>query len=650
MEQNYNSNTFLMEIDGISYNIYLPGKGQDYIQKKIYEEKIPYEYDMLKDMINRAKKDTIIVDVGSNIGNHSLFLAANGFDVYAFEANSLVFDIMSVSIKINKFKNIKAFNFGLSDKVGKAKIDNFNKSNLGAQSLKIGEGEIELKPLDTIKFHKKISIIKIDVEGMEINVLKGAKNIINNNRPLLYIEAISLVEFKKLNNVLEELGYIQWDTFNATPTHLFYPKESFNEKDILSNFIYKNTFETYRMTQQLNYSKKNVSDISKILNISSEKQISLEEELKKHEIQKEQWSKKEIEQSKEIIQLQNKKDSLEEELKKHEIQKEQEKINYTNMQEKYKNQQQTEEVLLSENQLLKNQRNKFKTNFEGMDTRNKRLNFELEQKKIEIENLKNTLSFKWGNRLIRSTKSFSTFVTLPYGFYKDYKIFKKIKNNKLKNLNPKIIKTEKITNLLHSQKLKKLKVAAIMDEFTYNSFKYECDLFQITPENWQNELSVFKPELVFIESAWKGKNDLWVTKISNCTTELVELVQWCHDNNINTIFWNKEDPVHFDTFTPVAKIVDCIFTTDIDCIPRYKDKIGHNNVYFLPFAAQPAIHNPIELFERKDAFNFAGSYYLGYPERQRDFASLTDAIKKFKPIEIYDRNFDNPHPHYTFPD
>jgi len=638
-----------MEVDEVFYNIYLPGKNQDYIQKKIYEEKIPYEYDMLKDIINRAKKDTIIVDIGSNIGNHSLFLAANGFDVYSFEANPLVFDIMSVSIRINKFDRIKSFNFGLSDKVGKAKIDNFNESNLGGQSLKIGEGEIELKPLDAIKFHKKISVMKIDVEGMEINVLEGAKNTINNNRPLLYIEAMNINEYKKLNNILEELGYVYWDTFNATPTHLFYPKESLSEKDILSNSIYNNISETYRMTQQLNYSKKNSNDISKLLDIISKKMTLLEEELQKLESQKEQWQDTEAEQNKEIIQLQNQKARLESELQQYEEQMEKQKINYISMQERYKNKLQKEETLLSENKSLKNKTNKYKTNFEGIDFRNKRLNFQIEQKENEIENLKNTLSFRWGSRLVKSTKSFNTLLTLPYGLYRDYQSFKKYRKQKTKNTQPVVSKTVKIKQEIKTD-LKNLKVAAIMDEFTYNSFKYECELLQITPDNWKTELTAFKPDLVFIESAWKGKDDLWATKISNCSQELVEMIQWCHDNHVQTMFWNKEDPVHFETFVPVAKMVDYVFTTDIDCVPRYKEKVGHDNVQFLPFAAQPAVHNPIELFKRKDAFNFAGSYYLRYPERQRDFASLIDAIKKFKPVEIYDRNFDNPHPHYTFPD
>lgn len=195
-----------------------------------------------------------------------------------------------------------------------------------------------------------------------------------------------------------------------------------------------------------------------------------------------------------------------------------------------------------------------------------------------------------------------------------------------------------------------LRVAGVMDEFTYHSYAPECDLLQLHPGQWQQQLAEFKPDLLFIESAWKGLDDLWQTKISNAAPEILSAIKWCRDNKIPTLFWNKEDPVHFGTFIPVASQVDHVFTTDIDCIPKYKHFVGHDRVYLLPFAAQPLMHNPIEIYQRKDAVNFAGSYYLRYPERQRDFSALIESVKQFKPIDIYDRNFDNPHPHYTFPD
>lgn len=188
-----------------------------------------------------------------------------------------------------------------------------------------------------------------------------------------------------------------------------------------------------------------------------------------------------------------------------------------------------------------------------------------------------------------------------------------------------------------------------MDEFTFSSYSPEADVLQINPENIELQLSDFCPDLIFIESAWQGVNGLWKTKVSNNASEVQSIIKWARKNHIPSMFWNKEDPVHYETFKAIAKQVDYVFTTDVDCIPKYKQDLGHERVFVLPFAAQPKFHNPIELFERKDAFNFAGSYYLKYPQRQRDFAALIDAVKDHKPVEIYDRNFNNPHPHYTFP-
>lgn len=196
----------------------------------------------------------------------------------------------------------------------------------------------------------------------------------------------------------------------------------------------------------------------------------------------------------------------------------------------------------------------------------------------------------------------------------------------------------------------KLRIACIMDEFTYFCFSPEATLLQLTPENWLEEVSEFKPDILFIESAWQGKESLWKAKVSQNSSEVGSLIKYCHMHSIKTLFWNKEDPVHFGTFIEVAKQVDVVFTTDIDCIGRYKAQVGHDHVYLLPFAAQPQVHNPIEKYQRKDAFNFAGSFYLKYPERQRDFVNLTDVAIKFKNLEIYDRNYNKPHPHYTFPE
>ncbi|MBX9867014.1 MAG: FkbM family methyltransferase [Burkholderiales bacterium] len=197
--------------------------------------------------------------------------------------------------------------------------------------------------------------------------------------------------------------------------------------------------------------------------------------------------------------------------------------------------------------------------------------------------------------------------------------------------------------------LKSLRIACIMDDFSFTSFKHECDLLQISPANWFNELNEFNPQLLFIESAWRGKDGLWDKKVGHISDEIKAILSYCKERSIPTIFWNKEDPVHFETFINLATLFDYIFTTDIDCVSRYKQKLKHNHVYFLPFACQPQINNPIEKYNRKDAFCFAGAYYVRYPERTTNLADFVFNLNKFRPFDIYDRNYYSDDINYKFP-
>lgn len=197
--------------------------------------------------------------------------------------------------------------------------------------------------------------------------------------------------------------------------------------------------------------------------------------------------------------------------------------------------------------------------------------------------------------------------------------------------------------------LQTIKVACVMDEFTFHSYDPECDLKQLTPSYAIEELESFDPDILFIESAWRGKDELWNRKIGSLSSELKAVLQWCNTQKVPTAFWNKEDPVHFETFLTTAQEFDYVFTTDIDCIARYKEALGHDRVFLLPFACQPKTHNPFELYPRKDAFCFAGAYYVRYPERTRDLENYISELPKLKPLEIFDRNYGKNDENYQFP-
>ncbi|WP_252180280.1 glycosyltransferase [Endozoicomonas sp. 4G] len=295
------------------------------------------------------------------------------------------------------------------------------------------------------------------------------------------------------------------------------------------------------------------------------------------------------------------------------------------------------------------------------------LNEQLLQQKQNILKVKNHISYLLGNALVNSTKSWRNLVSLPgklFGIRQDAKTRREFMEERAllnqQRLLPMLSKPDDMESLKRelqdlpavseASKLQSLKIACIMDTFTYESYAPEAVLLQLTPDNWKKELKSFQPEILFIESAWRGKHDLWGSKVGHTSQELVSIVEWCKNHNVITLFWNKEDPIHFETFLNTAKLFDYIFTTDIDCISHYKKALGHNQVYFLPFAAQPTINNPIEKYQRQDKFCFAGAYYVKYPERTKDLNNFVLSLPEYRDIDIYDRNFGKNDPNYMFPE
>jgi len=266
---------------------------------------------------------------------------------------------------------------------------------------------------------------------------------------------------------------------------------------------------------------------------------------------------------------------------------------------------------------------------------------------------RNMISFQLGHALLQAGKSWQGFRTLPGRLLEISRDAKKRREGKapVEVIPASVPLAPTVTRKAFSAAtLKSLKIACVMDDFTYAAFADEAVLSQLTPTYWREELETFIPDLLFIESAWRGKDETWGNKIGHRSSELVSIVEWCRQRKIPTVFWNKEDPVHFETFLNTAALFDHVFTTDIDCIGRYKAALGHQNVWLLPFACPAKRFNPIETHQRKEAFSFAGAYYARYPERNRDLESFISALSEKRKIEIYDRNYGKDDPRYQFPE
>jgi FkbM family methyltransferase len=218
---------FTLKSTGGEYKIFLPASQIDHIQKIIVSTKEPYEPEMLKDIGSRLKPGDLYLDIGANIGNHTLYVASLQCKVISFEPNSNLADVLKRSVAVNGYEDrVTVNNFGLGKNEGRASFAFENKSNTGMQNLvENRDGSIEIRTLDSLTFPQKIAVMKIDVEQMEMDVLLGGEKVLRAHRPIIYVESQG-VDFLRVTEFLGRLNYSYWDTFNATPTHLFFPLEN----------------------------------------------------------------------------------------------------------------------------------------------------------------------------------------------------------------------------------------------------------------------------------------------------------------------------------------------------------------------------------------------------------------------------------------
>ena len=137
-----------------------------------------------------------ILDIGANIGNHSLFFAKflNCEMVYSFEPFPRNVSVLKQNL-LNFTQKSKIYEIALSDKEGTMPLYNSQAGNFGGFSLHnysngasfMVNPSINVITLDSLNLNN-ISMIKIDVENHENEVLEGAKQTILRNKPIIFIE------------------------------------------------------------------------------------------------------------------------------------------------------------------------------------------------------------------------------------------------------------------------------------------------------------------------------------------------------------------------------------------------------------------------------------------------------------------------------
>jgi FkbM family methyltransferase len=179
-----------------------------------------YERELLQGMCTLVKdKKGIALDIGANIGNHSLFFSKYFDAVISFEPVPNNCLLLKANLFLNQTQNITLIEKALSNTNTKMGIDKGNSRNTNNTISELSKKDEDAtnqimidvavgdELIEALNLKQRINLIKIDVEGHEPFVVEGLRKIISANQPIVYWEAFNKEEAEKTKVLLMEMGY-----------------------------------------------------------------------------------------------------------------------------------------------------------------------------------------------------------------------------------------------------------------------------------------------------------------------------------------------------------------------------------------------------------------------------------------------------------
>ena len=182
-------------------------------------------------------RDTYVLEIGANIGAHTVGLASMCKFLDAVEPQPQIFQNLVTNVFLNSLQNVGLHNIGIGMEQSfmfVPQTDYNAEGNFGGISLVNTPDEpvcamVDILPMDSFRDSKygKDVFVKIDVEGMELEVLKSGTKFIKNHRPVMYIENDRPEKSKDLIQFLRDMSYdLYWDT-----PKLYNPNNFFGKRE-----------------------------------------------------------------------------------------------------------------------------------------------------------------------------------------------------------------------------------------------------------------------------------------------------------------------------------------------------------------------------------------------------------------------------------
>lgn len=216
------------ESHGKLFNFFVENK-LDLIQKHHLSGCL-YEKEELSLMSKYLLPNSVVYDIGANVGNHAIFFATvlASKKVICFEANPITAQLLQININLNSLNgviNTEYLGIGLGDALGLCEITYPQVNNIGASQLSksvngITDSDLStvIMPLDRLNIKDLPNFIKIDVEGMEVQVLNGMSNIIAMTHPTMFIE-VDNKNRDAFNEWIAKYHYEIMDSYKRYPSN-----------------------------------------------------------------------------------------------------------------------------------------------------------------------------------------------------------------------------------------------------------------------------------------------------------------------------------------------------------------------------------------------------------------------------------------------
>jgi len=185
------NNVLTIPFNGRLYKLKLPTPTQDASQLAFVDSGTFKDLPVLITLSKLIAHNGVIVDVGAHIGNSTIFLTTqcNAAMTLAFEPTDLSCTVLRENLALNGVSNVKVYNFALGEAISRGCMLEQQLNLVDSARIRImpgKQGPVDIVSLDSLNLDK-LDLLNIDVEGMQLDVLKGAKQTLKSAKPAVCI-------------------------------------------------------------------------------------------------------------------------------------------------------------------------------------------------------------------------------------------------------------------------------------------------------------------------------------------------------------------------------------------------------------------------------------------------------------------------------